>query len=143
MESKKEMESQQKPEGKRPGTGNVHVVCRMRPLNQVEISEGGKLCVEFDNDGKTVKVVSDDAVRAKNPHKFAFDRVFQMDCTQAMLYDETAKPIIESVLDGFNGTIFAYGQTGSGKTHTMLGDVQDIDSQGIIPRMVRTIFTRI
>ena len=66
-----------------------------------------------------------------------------MDCTQAMLYDETAKPIIESVLDGFNGTIFAYGQTGSGKTHTMLGDVQDIDAQGIIPRMVRTIFTRI
>jgi len=44
-----------------------------------------------------------------------------------MLYEATAKPIIESVLDGFNGTIFAYGQTGSGKTHTMLGDVDDID----------------
>jgi len=66
-----------------------------------------------------------------------------MDCNQAMLYEETAKPIIESVLDGFNGTIFAYGQTGSGKTHTMLGEVQDVEKRGIIPRMVRTLFTRI
>ena len=27
----------------------------------------------------------------------------------------------QSVLEGYNGTIFAYGQTGTGKTHTMLG----------------------
>lgn len=31
-------------------------------------------------------------------------------------------PIIENVLEGYNGTIFAYGQTGTGKTHTMEGD---------------------
>ena len=28
---------------------------------------------------------------------------------------------MQSVLDGFNGTIFAYGQTGTGKTFTMQG----------------------
>ena len=55
-----------------------------------------------------------------------------------------AKPIIDSVLDGFNGTIFAYGQTSSGKTHTMSGpDITNIELQGIIPRMVRTLFMRI
>ena len=60
------------------------------------------------------------------------------------MYDSAAKPIIESVLDGFNGTIFAYGQTSSGKTHTMQGpSIEDIELQGIIPRMVRTVFTRI
>jgi kinesin family protein 5 len=48
------------------------------------------------------------------------------------------------VLDGFNGTIFAYGQTSSGKTHTMQGpDIEDLEMQGIIPRMVRTVFARI
>jgi kinesin family protein 5 len=47
-------------------------------------------------------------------------------------------------LDGFNGTIFAYGQTSSGKTHTMQGpDIEDLEMQGIIPRMVRTVFARI
>lgn len=60
------------------------------------------------------------------------------------MYDVAAKPIIDSVLDGFNGTIFAYGQTSSGKTHTMSGpDITNIELQGIIPRMVRTLFMRI
>lgn len=48
------------------------------------------------------------------------------------------------VLEGFNGTIFAYGQTGSGKTFTMQGpDIENIELQGIVPRMVRTIFNKI
>jgi len=60
------------------------------------------------------------------------------------VYDAAAKPIIDSVLEGFNGTIFAYGQTSSGKTHTMQGpNIDDVDMQGIIPRMVRTVFNRI
>jgi kinesin family member 5 len=67
-----------------------------------------------------------------------------MQSTQKQIYDTAAKPIIDSVLEGFNGTIFAYGQTSSGKTHTMTGpNVENIDQQGIIPRMVRTVFTRI
>ena len=60
------------------------------------------------------------------------------------MYDIAAKPIIDSVLEGFNGTIFAYGQTSSGKTHTMQGpNIEDLEMQGIIPRMVRTVFNRI
>jgi kinesin family protein 5 len=48
------------------------------------------------------------------------------------------------VLEGFNGTIFAYGQTSSGKTHTMQGpDIENLEMQGIIPRMVRTVFNQI
>lgn len=66
-----------------------------------------------------------------------------MKSNQKQIYDAAARPIIDSVMDGFNGTIFAYGQTSSGKTHTMTGDVNDVEMQGIIPRMVRTIFNRI
>lgn len=67
-----------------------------------------------------------------------------MKSQQKEVYDYAARPIIDSVLDGFNGTIFAYGQTSSGKTHTMAGpDILDIEMQGIIPRMVRTVFSRI
>ena len=42
--------------------------------------------------------------------------------TQEDLYDETFRPLVDSVLQGFNGTIFAYGQTGTGKTFTMEGE---------------------
>ncbi len=40
---------------------------------------------------------------------------------QRELYEETFRPLVQSVLEGFNGTIFAYGQTGTGKTYTMQG----------------------
>jgi hypothetical protein len=54
---------------------------------------------------------------------------------QEIVYNSTALPIVESVLEGYNGTIFAYGQTGTGKTHTMEGpDNPTADQRGIIPR---------
>ena len=49
------------------------------------------------------------------------------------------KDIVESVLDGYNGSIIASGQTGSGKTFTIEGTE---DNQGIIPRAARMIFER-
>lgn len=42
------------------------------------------------------------------------------------MYSYSAAPIIDSIIEGFNGTIFAYGQTASGKTHTMEGDVGEV-----------------
>ena len=50
-----------------------------------------------------------------------FDAVFDEECSQRQLYDVCAAPVVQSVLEGYNGTIFAYGQTGAGKTHTMYG----------------------
>lgn len=41
--------------------------------------------------------------------------------SQADIYDEVFRPLVESVISGFNGTIIAYGQTGAGKTYTMEG----------------------
>jgi kinesin family protein 5 len=46
-------------------------------------------------------------------------------------------PVLNNILDGFNGTILAYGQTSSGKTHTMQGaDLNDKEMKGLIPRIV-------
>ena len=47
--------------------------------------------------------------------------VFGQKSIQGNIFKQAALPIIESVLEGYNGTIFAYGQTGTGKTHTMEG----------------------
>ena len=51
----------------------------------------------------------DQASSSAQPHKFNFDHIFDMNSTQKEVYDSAAKPIIDSVLEGFNGTIFAYG----------------------------------
>ena len=50
---------------------------------------------------------------------YSYDAVFDWTSTQEGIFNETASPIVDSVLDGYNGTVFAYGQTGTGNTHTM------------------------
>lgn len=60
------------------------------------------------------------------------------------MFDTVAKPTIEGVMDGFNGTIFAYGQTSSGKTFTMEGPSLDSkEEMGLIPRMMHAVFDHI
>eukprot|EP00347_Sterkiella_histriomuscorum_P007099 403350261 len=105
---------------------------------------GVQQCVDFGQDQKTITLNVAQSDTGVSSNKFTFDRVFDMASTQKEVYDIAAKPIIDSVLEGFNGTIFAYGQTSSGKTHTMQGpDIENLEMQGIIPRMVRTVFNRI
>lgn len=112
---------------------SIQVCCRFRPQNQMERAQSGKICIEVP-DNTTVHVPSTD-------HTFVLDRVFRWDASQKEVYDYAAKPIINAVLRGFNGTVFAYGQTSSGKTYTMEGpDIEDKVYQGVIPRMVWSIF---
>ncbi len=78
-------------------------------------------------------------------HRFTFDYVFDMDSNQQEVYEQTAKPAVISILEGYNSTIFAYGQTGTGKTFTMEGfTYSSSDTQrGIIPRSIDEIFNYI
>lgn len=71
--------------------------------------------------------------------EFTYDRVYGMESTQREVYDQCGFGLIESVLAGYNGTIFAYGQTGCGKTHTMVG-VKGAQTQGIIPNSFDHIY---
>ncbi|KAL6572412.1 hypothetical protein OROMI_013370 [Orobanche minor] len=71
---------------------------------------------------------------------FAFDHVFDQECSNARIYELLTKDIISAAVDGFNGTAFAYGQTSSGKTFTMNGSEND---PGIIHRAVKDIFVKI
>ena len=56
------------------------------------------------------------------------------------IFNTVVKPIVNSAVNGFNGTVFAYGQTGSGKTYTMMGT--DSES-GIIPLAIDYMFVAI
>ena len=73
-------------------------------------------------------------------HTFQFDKIFDSKTNQEQIFNEVAKEVIDSTIDGYNGTIFAYGQTGSGKTYTITGGVESIELRGIIPRALSYIF---
>jgi kinesin family protein 18/19 len=57
----------------------------------------------------------DDILRAKRSRekRYMFDIAFDSYNTQLDVYLATTKPLINSVLDGFNATVFAYGPTGA------------------------------
>jgi kinesin family protein 5 len=115
--------------------GNVKVVARVRPQNELETKRGGKVCVRLLGDAE-IHVVEDD-----NVLKYTFDRVFGPESSQRETFEYVAKPVVVDVLEGYNATIFAYGQTSSGKTYTMEGpSIVDPDLRGIIPRTVGALF---
>lgn len=122
---------------------NMKVVVRVRPPNEKELIQGkvnvirviDDYMLTFDpkeedlsqiNSQKNRMSVLDKRIRDLN---FAFDRVFNDQATNEDVFEHTTKSIIESVLDGYNCSVFAYGATSAGKTHTMLGSP---NSPGVI-----------
>ncbi len=81
---------------------------------------------------------------------------------QESIFEQVGKPIADSCVTGYHGTIFAYGQTGSGKTFTIQGRLEVISAnewllttlsgaltdkgeeiheiRGLIPRVLEYIF---
>lgn len=55
------------------------------------------------------------------------------------LYKTLARPLVHSVLSGFNALVFAYGQTASGKTFTLSGD-EKTGAEGITQKAVKDLF---
>ncbi|KAM4692600.1 kinesin-like protein KIF3B [Rhinophrynus dorsalis] len=122
---------------------SVRVVVRCRPMNNKEIAAGFEKVVEVDVKLGQVAVKVLKGSSNELPKTFTFDAVYDCKSKQVELYDETFRPLVDSVLLGFNGTIFAYGQTGTGKTYTMEGVRSDPEKRGVIPNSFEHIFTHI
>ena len=120
-------------------TETVKVMVRVRPMNTKEKNLNCQTIVKVDKTNNQIELsrADEDGAPSKD---FAYDSVYDADAEQQAVYDESAFPLVESVIQGYNGTIFAYGQTGCGKTHTMLGIPGDPAQRGIIPNCFAQIF---
>ncbi|KAE8658501.1 Armadillo repeat-containing kinesin-like protein 2 [Hibiscus syriacus] len=118
--------------------GRVRVAVRLRPRNAEESVADADFadCVELQPEFKRLKL------RKNNwdTDMYEFDEVLTEFASQKRVYEVVAKPVVESVLDGYNGTVMAYGQTGTGKTYTLgrLGE-EDTADRGIIVRAMEDI----
>ncbi|XP_058223983.1 kinesin-like protein KIN-UB [Rhododendron vialii] len=123
-------------------SGRVRVAVRLRPRNDEELEADADFadCVELQPELKRLKL------RKNNwdSDTYEFDEVLTEFASQKRVYEVVAKPVVESVLDGYNGTVMAYGQTGTGKTHTLgrLGD-EDTSARGIMVRAMEDIIADI
>ncbi|KAK2814195.1 hypothetical protein Q5P01_000709 [Channa striata] len=117
---------------------DVQVCVRVRPLIAREESaatvNAEPVQLFWKTDKKSIQI--DDG----NSKSFSFDRVFTAEETTNQLYQDIAKPLVVSTVEGYNGTIFAYGQTSSGKTFTMMGSDHN---PGVIPLAVEDVFQTI
>ncbi|KAI3877139.1 hypothetical protein MKX03_023849 [Papaver bracteatum] len=118
--------------------GRVRVAVRLRPRNGEEMVADADFadCVELQPELKRLKL------RKNNwdSDTFEFDEVLTEFASQKRVYEVVAKPVVESVLEGYNGTVMAYGQTGTGKTFTLgrLGE-EDTAARGIMVRAMEDI----
>lgn len=122
--------------------GRVRVAVRLRPRNGEEMIADADFadCVELQPEVKRLKL------RKNNwdTDTFEFDEVLTEYASQKRVYEVVAKPVVEGVLDGYNGTIMAYGQTGTGKTYTLgqLGE-EDVADRGIMVRAMEDILAQV
>jgi len=47
---------------------------------------------------------------------------------------------VQSVVEGYNGTVMTYGQTGSGKTYSMTGSSTVFKYRGMVPRAIAQLY---
>ncbi|XP_065205081.1 osmotic avoidance abnormal protein 3 isoform X2 [Planococcus citri] len=120
----------------------VKVIVRCRPMNSREMALKCKPVVQMNTDKCTCSLLHPGDYSAP-PKVFTFDGVYNESSTTEHIYNEIAYPLIESVLDGYNSTIFAYGQTGCGKSFSMQGVQEPENQRGIIPRAFEHIFEAI
>ncbi|KAL4188065.1 hypothetical protein AMTRI_Chr09g22010 [Amborella trichopoda] len=123
-------------------SARVRVAVRLRPRNAEELVADADFadCVELQPELKRLKL------RKNNwdSDTYQFDEVLTECASQKRVYEVVAKPVVESVLEGYNGTVMAYGQTGTGKTFTLgrLGE-EDTAARGIMVRSMEDIFADI
>jgi len=96
-------------------TSKIRVLVRVRPTLEFEKDESTDRLKCFTDKGSV-------ALEKQKQRVFQFDGVVGKEDTQDAVFEKgNVGELIQSVIDGYDATIFAYGQTGSGKTYTMEG----------------------
>ena len=125
------------------GKAHIDVYARVRPCKK----PSQHFDVDYTDHAVAVRLPRDATAGLINNQRenfsFAFSRVLDATITQDAVFDTVAQPVVDSVLEGYNGTIFAYGQTGTGKTFTMEGVAEPAELKGIIPRAFSEIFEQV
>ncbi|XP_068041593.1 kinesin-like protein KIF6 isoform X3 [Anomalospiza imberbis] len=125
----------------------IRVYARVKPLGRRQ--QAGSYSVDNEEPLPSLEItvprdLGDGLISNKQEsYKFKFQKIFDQEAKQDVIFDSIAKPVAECVLAGYNGTIFAYGQTGSGKTFTITGGAERYSDRGIIPRTLSYIFDQL
>lgn len=113
---------------------NIKVYIRQRPVISSDLLSSDGSAKQSGIDGFSKDFTKCSYYSATNglTQEFKADKIFAQMSYQDALYDEIARPLVDSALQGYSGTVVAYGPTCSGKTFTMRGGPGE--DRGIMPR---------
>ncbi|KAL5457534.1 hypothetical protein EMCRGX_G034804 [Ephydatia muelleri] len=128
--------------------GNIQVCCRVRPVLPSDsdglVGQRASACINCTDEETICIWQSKTSVSGlmQEEKQYEFDRVFSPSEGQGAVFEEI-KPLLTSLLDGYNVCVMAYGQTGSGKTHTMVGEnggTGPCRQPGVLPLVSEELF---
>ncbi|XP_053686721.1 kinesin-like protein KIF18A [Sabethes cyaneus] len=135
---------------------NIRVAVRVRPFNKRELEQNQRNIIKvldrttlmFDPDEDedefffhgTKQTHRDITKRLKKKLAMEYDEVFDAEATNEDIFQHCTKPLVQSVMNGYNCSVFVYGATGAGKTFTMLGAE---DCPGITFLTMKDLFRQI
>ncbi|XP_069036037.1 uncharacterized protein [Lepisosteus oculatus] len=116
---------------------SFQVVIRLCPQEQKSpLPEDMRSCIKVKEPNQIIA----DSGRGHQPHMLEFDAVWDESASQKDVYESTAKPLVDFVLQGYNGCVITYGSAGSGKTYTLQGGSLTGKQRGIITRVAEDVF---
>ncbi|KAF7271895.1 hypothetical protein GWI33_015284 [Rhynchophorus ferrugineus] len=132
---------------------NMTVVVRVRPPNKKEQEQNSRIVVKTIDDKMLIfdpkeeeqpffyhGVKHRDFLKRGNKElKFVFDKVCGNISTNVEVYTHSTKSLVDTLMNGYNCSVFAYGATGAGKTYTMIGTEE---SPGITFLTMQDLFNR-
>lgn len=81
----------------------VQVIVRCRPLSNKEKTSAYQQVVDvFPNRG-VIEILNPTEATRENKKTFTYDAVYGENADQQTIYDEVVRPLVASVLEGFNG----------------------------------------
>ena len=115
-------------------SAGVKVVIRTRPTASFADD-----CITVHDDKRSLSVRQLESLsdNGKQSWTWRYDGVLH-NASQETVYQDSVAPIVQSVLQGYNGTVMCYGQTGAGKTFTLANETAG--QQGIMVQAFNLIF---
>lgn len=120
---------------------NMQVVLRVRPLSRRELEQNQRSIIRVADSNTIIFDPDEDEDEfffhgAKQTHRditkrvsknltMAFDQVFNNQARNNDIFEFSMRPLVQSVMQGYNCSAFVYGATGAGKTFTMLGNEEN------------------
>lgn len=101
----------------------ILVTVRIRPLTPRELAAYDLIAWDCTDENT---LVSRNLNHDRHNGTYTFDKVFDPSCPTRKIYEQGARDVALSAINGINATIFAYGQTSSGKTYTMKGIAENV-----------------